>query len=155
MCSRCFLWSLRSYYNFLFVSSNNGSLFIISTILFFFFKQKTAYEMRISDWSSDVCSSDLVIDRLVFDYYGLDDSDVAIVEDTVHSIIPAMQPRRSAGLQRIWTQADSAQRAEYDLMLLEALSPHFRVPVKASLAALSQALAVLKLSIGGGASQPE
>src|SRR3546814_1660164 len=27
--------------------------------LFFFFKQKTAYDMRISDWSSDVCSSDL------------------------------------------------------------------------------------------------
>src|SRR3546814_7560234 len=27
--------------------------------VFFFFKQKTAYEMRISDWSSDVCSSDL------------------------------------------------------------------------------------------------
>src|SRR3546814_13326879 len=31
--------------------------------IFFFFKQKTAYEMRISDWSSDVCSSDLRIDR--------------------------------------------------------------------------------------------
>src|SRR3546814_12116229 len=30
------------------------------TCFFFFFKQKTAYEMRISDWSSDVCSSDLV-----------------------------------------------------------------------------------------------
>src|SRR3546814_15648667 len=29
---------------------------------FFFFKQKTAYEMRISDWSSDVCSSDLLAD---------------------------------------------------------------------------------------------
>src|SRR3546814_9127850 len=29
-------------------------------ICIFFFKQKTAYEMRISDWSSDVCSSDLV-----------------------------------------------------------------------------------------------
>src|SRR3546814_2815776 len=28
-------------------------------LIFFFFKQKTAYEMRISDWSSDVCSSDL------------------------------------------------------------------------------------------------
>src|SRR3546814_3154816 len=28
-------------------------------VCFFFFKQKTAYEMRISDWSSDVCSSDL------------------------------------------------------------------------------------------------
>src|SRR3546814_8769648 len=30
-------------------------------VMFFFFKQKTAYEMRISDWSSDVCSSDLVL----------------------------------------------------------------------------------------------
>src|SRR3546814_7394279 len=32
---------------------------VLFVILFFFFKQKTAYEMRISDWSSDVCSSDL------------------------------------------------------------------------------------------------
>src|SRR3546814_1913600 len=31
----------------------------IILVFFFFFKQKTAYEMRISDWSSDVCSSDL------------------------------------------------------------------------------------------------
>src|SRR3546814_3364612 len=31
--------------------------------MFFFFKHKTAYEMRISDWSSDVCSSDLNDDR--------------------------------------------------------------------------------------------
>src|SRR3546814_13791433 len=30
-------------------------------VTFFFFKQKTAYEMRISDWSSDVCSSDLLV----------------------------------------------------------------------------------------------
>src|SRR3546814_11698043 len=34
-------------------------LFFSSFCFFFFFKQKTAYEMRISDWSSDVCSSDL------------------------------------------------------------------------------------------------
>src|SRR3546814_8033424 len=33
-------------------------------VVFFFFKQKTAYEMRISDWSSDVCSSDLVERRM-------------------------------------------------------------------------------------------
>src|SRR3546814_1369873 len=32
-----------------------------SVTYFFFFKQKTAYEMRISDWSSDVCSSDLIL----------------------------------------------------------------------------------------------
>src|SRR3546814_9895376 len=35
-------------------------LVCILSVLFFFFKQKTAYELRISDWSSDVCSSDLV-----------------------------------------------------------------------------------------------
>src|SRR3546814_3351544 len=34
-------------------------------LILFFFKQKTAYEMRISDWSSDVCSSDLRIERFV------------------------------------------------------------------------------------------
>src|SRR3546814_17615305 len=44
-------------------------LFILFCV-FFFFKQKTAYEMRISDWSSDVCSSDLVAaepDRMTVD----------------------------------------------------------------------------------------
>src|SRR3546814_3903119 len=34
-------------------------VFDVSLYVVFFFKQKTAYEMRISDWSSDVCSSDL------------------------------------------------------------------------------------------------
>src|SRR3546814_4855315 len=37
------------------------SNFVTSVV--FFFKQKTAYEMRISDWSSDVCSSDLPLRR--------------------------------------------------------------------------------------------
>src|SRR3546814_1651533 len=36
------------------------NLILMSAMVFFFFKQKTAYEMRISDWSSDVCSSDLL-----------------------------------------------------------------------------------------------
>src|SRR3546814_10088464 len=35
--------------------------YVFMSYCFFFFKQKTAYEMRISDWSSDVCSSDLKI----------------------------------------------------------------------------------------------
>src|SRR3546814_5349117 len=34
-------------------------LIVRSVYVFFFFKQKTAYELRISDWSSDVCSADL------------------------------------------------------------------------------------------------
>src|SRR3546814_8981654 len=35
----------------------------VDDLFFFFFKQKTAYEMRISDWSSDVCSSDLPVPK--------------------------------------------------------------------------------------------
>src|SRR3546814_972133 len=43
-------------------------LFIFYIFSFFFFKQKTAYEMRISDWSSDVCSSDLrIVSREYYD----------------------------------------------------------------------------------------
>src|SRR3546814_10327442 len=50
-------------------------LFVISSVLllrlyffdllFFFCKQKTAYDVRISDWSSDVCSSDLIVDDVM------------------------------------------------------------------------------------------
>src|SRR3546814_6717261 len=46
------LTCLVASYSFFYVSFCFG-------VFFFFFKQKTAYEMRISDWSSDVCSSDL------------------------------------------------------------------------------------------------
>src|SRR3546814_10820103 len=42
----------------------------VSIVFFFFFKQKTAYEMRISDWSSDVCSSDLNIWRAQDVFHG-------------------------------------------------------------------------------------
>src|SRR3546814_684809 len=38
---------------------------VIVCVVFFFYKQKTAYEMRISDWSSDVCSSDLPVTLVV------------------------------------------------------------------------------------------
>src|SRR3546814_1321716 len=37
----------------------SGCVMLFVLFVYFFFKQKTAYEMRISDWSSDVCSSDL------------------------------------------------------------------------------------------------
>src|SRR3546814_8898435 len=42
-------------------------VFVYHLFFFFFFKQKTAYEMRISDWSSDVCSSDLGSQVIVAD----------------------------------------------------------------------------------------
>src|SRR3546814_4672541 len=46
--------------------------------MMFFFKQKTAYEMRISDWSSDVCSSDLLVAALFF--LDLDDQFLAFAD---------------------------------------------------------------------------
>src|SRR3546814_10942238 len=58
---------------------------------FFFFKQKTAYELRISDWSSDVCSSDLV-GKDVGELAGLDRSYGVVVRDAAEqeqSIVPA------------------------------------------------------------------
>src|SRR3546814_4827190 len=49
-----------------------SDLLVFYGYVFFFFKQKTAYEMRISDWSSDVCSSDLLSRRR--DRKGVDQS---------------------------------------------------------------------------------
>src|SRR3546814_18781134 len=52
-------------------------VYLDSAGVFFFFKQKTAYEMRISDWSSDVCSSDLDLShatRLLRETGALDDT---------------------------------------------------------------------------------
>src|SRR3546814_16279139 len=43
--------------------------------VYFFFKQKTAYEMRISDWSSDVCSSDLLVIASAHDTPGQENRD--------------------------------------------------------------------------------
>src|SRR3546814_2589889 len=53
-------------------------MFCVFCVFFFFFKQKTAYEMRISDWSSDVCSSDLFRYGTRFDTYTVDDWRVGI-----------------------------------------------------------------------------
>src|SRR3546814_10788804 len=52
--------------------------------LVFFFEQKTAYEMRISDWSSDVCSSDLGGQRLL----GVETAalEPAVVRDIAHDV---------------------------------------------------------------------
>src|SRR3546814_10650460 len=52
---------------------------MIMFLVFFFFKQKTAYEMRISDWSSDVCSSDLIIDLPAEPAAGIDQGVTAFI----------------------------------------------------------------------------
>src|SRR3546814_6498975 len=59
----------------------------------FFFKQKTAYEMRISDWSSDVCSSDLIElieqwDDVAGEVRAIGDRDHALADVRLHAPIP-------------------------------------------------------------------
>src|SRR3546814_3307953 len=56
---------------------------------FFFFKQKTAYEMRISDWSSDVCSSDL------FDPCTNIAAAGAVLSGNYHSVRAGLHPQRA------------------------------------------------------------
>src|SRR3546814_1347341 len=52
-----------SFYLIVFYIRSHFTCFVVFFFFIFFFKQKTAYEMRISDWSSDVCSSDLLEPR--------------------------------------------------------------------------------------------
>src|SRR3546814_2665784 len=71
-----------------------GSCGILYVLLFcfFFFKQKTAYEMRMSDWSSDVCSSDLVLRRdriLHVDRRQLEAVELGRIEPDAHRILRA------------------------------------------------------------------
>src|SRR3546814_1467244 len=58
----CIIIELMYFYNYI-IEIMKEILVFDYMIIFFFFKQKTAYEMRISDWSSDVCSSDLLAPR--------------------------------------------------------------------------------------------
>src|SRR3546814_7834575 len=86
-------------------------------MFFFFFKQKTAYEMRISDWSSDVCSSDLM--EGFFRLVGLDRPEAlasAEVVDAVH------QPRSAEIFATIRPSSRSVPTIEFRVTSLARLS---------------------------------
>src|SRR3546814_12336308 len=65
-------------------------LLLLWCVFFFFFKQKTAYEMRISDWSSDVCSSDLV--RELLSSYNFPGDDIPIVRGSALCALEDREP---------------------------------------------------------------
>src|SRR3546814_9738963 len=78
--------------------------------VFFFFKQKTAYEMRISDWSSDVCSSDLIAATNL--YTGLKDRErtkILNITETSLSILKHYEAEAAAGKM----PKDQAQQAAF------------------------------------------
>src|SRR3546814_4446005 len=75
---------------------------------FFFFKQKTAYEMRISDWSSDVCSSDLMAEDCL--------------QDTLIAALRAYPRLRHRDNLRAWLYT-IAHRKATDVIRLRARRP--------------------------------
>src|SRR3546814_1460656 len=64
-------------------------MFSCVLVFFFFFKQKTAYEMRISDWSSDVCSSDLrqLVEAVGGDLRGLASAASQLASDAPDGVV--------------------------------------------------------------------
>src|SRR3546814_15715722 len=78
--------------------------------LFFFFKQKTAYEMRISDWSSDVCSSDLrsvhqciIIGRRFVERDALLIEHMLNFNPALEPLALGLQPREQAQRRNAWS----------------------------------------------------
>src|SRR3546814_2714868 len=79
----------------------------LSAFILFFFKQKTAYEMRISDWSSDVCSSDLRVGAFAYDQRhveaarGQDGGHVDVGQERHHDIGRLFADQRPQGAQAL------------------------------------------------------
>src|SRR3546814_1669746 len=87
---RCYLSSVTSLLYHLF-------LLFDCVCYFFFFKQKTAYEMRISDWSSDVCSSDL-------------NGQARQTGKRAHAVPPRQSRATASGSRRRWRVAPANPR---------------------------------------------
>src|SRR3546814_8715518 len=81
-------------------------VFRLYVLLFFFFKQKTSYEMRISDWSSDVCSSELQ----VADALGAlaADRHHGVVHVFRHDVVGRQRPVAGAAVLRLAMPQDTA-----------------------------------------------
>src|SRR3546814_3204845 len=90
---------------------------------FFFFKQKTAYEMRISDWSSDVCSSDLTSAPLLQG----DALRLPLVESSVDGVTCGFALRNFAALPPFFEELGRVVRPGGRIALLEVAEPPSRV----------------------------
>src|SRR3546814_5735315 len=89
----------------------------------FFFKQKTAYEMRISDWSSDVCSSDLSEDYLLWRFMPVKQAN--IIDDYTRLLVgEAGRQFTDAGIMGVLIGAEGRIRAANPAFLLRATGRH-------------------------------
>src|SRR3546814_9738360 len=107
----------------------------------FFFKQKTAYEMRISDWSSDVCSSDLPLAEAV-DGDGLSLAEMVADGHDVHAAVADDQANRH--LHAAIESLPPLQRTLLTLYHLEELRSEEHTSELQSLMRISYAVFCLK-----------
>src|SRR3546814_8542209 len=89
--------------------------------VFFFFKQKTAYELRMCDWSSDVCSSDLLL--LVGDDPASKSSTVpAVSERSLAALgVPVLFPRNAEEIITLGMQGIAMSRASGCVVALKQI----------------------------------
>src|SRR3546814_10442571 len=112
-------------------------------VCFFFFKQKTAYEMRISDWSSDVCSSDLVqsftrgggynSNYLTLAFLGVENFPLTVAEIPYAEGLKVKYDRLSWKASVSWKPVDS-------ITTYATISTGFRTPVVNARAGLVSAI---------------
>src|SRR3546814_11957588 len=127
------------------------------TSLFFFFKQKTAYEMRSSDWSSDVCSSDLAVvvgivaERLdeIGQFLGRADRAADAVTDAPEARLAGQDLTEGHVLERVEASPPAADRA-----LGHVLAEHPRVQWPDQVAHREVSLPVARPSLASFAPSP-
>src|SRR3546814_7917003 len=103
-----------------------NSFIVVVIVLFVFFKQKTAYEMRISDWSSDVCSSDLVafLQLSIREYPDTDPPIVSVetvyrgaAANVIESRITQVIEDRISGIEGVQTITSRSEDGESDISI--------------------------------------
>src|SRR3546814_6601026 len=111
--------------------------------MFFFFKQKTAYELRISDWSSDVCSSDL---SLVFTRVSRENMCVALPIGHPYSSQECIDPQQLHGVPFIGFNAEAAL---YFRERIQSIFAHFQIqPVIVHESVMPTLLALVEAGMG-------
>src|SRR3546814_4270146 len=109
---------------------------MLPSFLFFFFKQKTAYEMRISDWSSDVCSSDLKMPDPITPF-------IAIVPTP---ILPISRRRSESEASACIIDHSRRWRVPYSHLRLQSVQPFRRVKSPRSEEHTSELQSLMRIS---------
>lgn len=98
--------------------------------------------------SNDVESALREIDQLVYEYFGLSDEEVALIEDTVEYILPAVQPS-GGSIPELWKRSVPTERSQYAGQLISSLSVWFADSIRLSveIAGSNQDFGILRLRL--------